>query len=197
MSEDIKQNAGSGGGSQSKISKREDLFIPPSGLMAVSQRKEEFSVAYVHAIATLAGYTIGGYRVDDDGIDISFASKGIHGTARSPRFEAQLKCTSDLIVGNDQIKYDLKKRNYDLLRQEFSVPRILIVLQVPSNVDLWVSYFDMGIIWRNRAYWVCLKDAPASSNTSTVTITIPKANIFDVNNIHLIMNLVARKEDIC
>jgi len=53
--------------------------------MHISQQQEQFSRAYVHAIASVAGFTIYTPQVDDDSVDLGIAQTGGRGTIRSPR----------------------------------------------------------------------------------------------------------------
>ncbi|MFT2719750.1 DUF4365 domain-containing protein [Deinococcus sp. A31D244] len=165
--------------------------------MHLSQRKEQFSVAYVHAVCSLAGYATGGMTVDDDGIDIIIGSKGKYGTMRSPRVEAQLKCTADPIVKQGKVEYRLKRENYDLLREETYLPRILIVLQVPKEADDWIVHSESGILLRHHAYWVSLLGNPASANKGKVKVELPIANLINPSNLHRIMNLAGMGEKVC
>lgn len=57
--------------------------------MDINKRKEEFGIAYVQAIASVAGYSISRPLVDDDSIDIQFLSNSSNAYTRSPRLEAQ------------------------------------------------------------------------------------------------------------
>jgi hypothetical protein len=59
--------------------------------MHIDQRKEQFSRAYVHAVASVAGFSLASPVVDDDSVDVIFCSRGKGGTLRAPRLEAQLK----------------------------------------------------------------------------------------------------------
>ena len=58
-------------------------------VMELPQRMEQFSRAYVHAIAAVAGANVLQWSVDDDSIDVGFGVK----SKRRARLEAQLKCT--------------------------------------------------------------------------------------------------------
>ncbi len=58
----------------------------------LNQMKEQFSHAYVKAVAAVAGFAWYKPSVDDDSIDLGLAQRGGGGTTRSPRLEIQLKC---------------------------------------------------------------------------------------------------------
>ena len=56
-------------------------------MMHLDQQKEQFSKAFVHAVATIAGYGTYQPAVDDDSIDLGIAARGGLHTTRRPRLE--------------------------------------------------------------------------------------------------------------
>ena len=81
----------------------------------------------------------------------------------------------------------LKRRNYDLLRQETQTPRLLVVLELPSDEDRWITITADELILRRRAYWLNLKGFDETENRSTVTVRIPMRNVFDVDSLRSLM----------
>lgn len=63
--------------------------------MQTADQQEEFSHAYVHAVATVAGFgvTRAPRVVDNNGIDLTIAAVGDRLQPRKPRLDVQLKCT--------------------------------------------------------------------------------------------------------
>lgn len=97
--------------------------------MDLSTQKEQFSIAYVKAIAAQAGLNYAIPVVDNDSIDISIIGRGFKGRIRSPQIDVQLKCTSNGVFEEDTLKFDLKLKNYNDLRGEGCLaPRYLVVL---------------------------------------------------------------------
>jgi hypothetical protein len=151
-------------------------------------RKEQFSNAYVRAVASVAGFTLAKPKVDDDSIDLMIAQRGGAGTVRSPRLELQLKCTERDIINNGNLHFPLKLKNYDDLRvHDVLVPRILVVLYVPDNLADWIEHTEQQMLMRHCAYWVSLRGLPATKNTTNVTVQIPQANLFDPTSFSAIM----------
>jgi hypothetical protein len=106
--------------------------------MDINQQKEQFSLAYIKAVSSVAGFSLHKPSVDDDSVDIVLAQTGGNGTIRSPRIDAQLKCTSKDVIRENYIKFTLSLKNYNDLRPEnVLVPRILVVVIVPSEIDNW------------------------------------------------------------
>ncbi|MBC8076236.1 MAG: DUF4365 domain-containing protein [Chloroflexales bacterium] len=163
--------------------------------MDLSQRKEQFSIAFVRAIASVAGYAVYKQEVDEDSVDIGIAARGGAGTVRSPRLELQLKCTAQAVWRQNKLLFPLKKKNYDDLRgEDLLVPRILVVLCVPNQLDDWLTHSSDALVLRYCAYWLSLRLFEERQNARSVTVTLPQANAFTVAALHAMMQSIARKE---
>lgn len=145
--------------------------------MDLRQQQEQFSRAYVHAVATVAGFTTYRPDVDDDSVDLGIAARGGTTTLRSPRIEAQLKCTSTSVRRDDEVRFPLRLKNYDDLRAGCHVPRLLIVVLVPEDVADWLVQTEEAMVLRRCGYFRSLADAPAVDNTTSVTVHLPRANV--------------------
>lgn len=156
--------------------------------MDINQRKEQFSHAYLRAVASVAGFSLAEPAVDDDSIDLIIAQRGGGGTVRSPRVEVQLKCTERPVPQNGILSYPLKLKNYDDLRDaNVLVPRILVVLFVPDNLTDWVEHTEQQMLVRHCAYWVSLRNLPATPNTTSVNVQIPQGNTLNPASLRDIM----------
>ncbi len=126
-------------------------------MMHITHQQEEFSRAYLHAIAAGAGLKFDpAGRPDDDSVDVAISTRGLRGTARSPRLEVQVKCQMSAATG-DPISYALKQKNYEDLRHtDYGVPRILVVVFVPEQVAVWTTHTEQELMMRYCAYWVSL-----------------------------------------
>ena len=167
-------------------------------MMDLSQQKEQFSRAYVHAVASVAGFSLYESKVDDDSIDVGFAQRGgVDGDCyRSPKIEAQLKCTSrEEVGGKDAISFDLKVKNYnEICPEHFLVPRILIVVIVPENIDEWLHQTEEELVLRRCAWWMSLRGEPMSDNVKTIRVSLPRAQVFGPQSLRDIMQKVASGE---
>ncbi|MCB9788515.1 MAG: DUF4365 domain-containing protein [Deltaproteobacteria bacterium] len=165
--------------------------------MNISHQQEEFSRAFVHAVASAAGFKVqAGATPDDDSVDLTISSRGPLGTLRSPRLDVQLKCTMTDAPAGD-LTFRLKTKNYRDLSgamSEFQVPRVLIVVCVPHAVQRWVSQQPDSLILRHAAYWMCLHGSPATTNTATVSVVLPGAQRFTVDGLQAMMARVAQGE---
>jgi hypothetical protein len=163
-------------------------------MMDINQQKEQFSRAYVHAVATVAGFTLKEHKVDDDSIDVGFAgSGGTDGDCYcSPQLDAQLKCSSRDLVGEEDVSIDLKIKNYDELRLgNFLVPRILIVVIVPNNVEEWLSQTEEQLVMRRCAWWESLRGRPKTENEYTARVHLPRTKVFNSHALRDLMQVIA------
>ena len=102
--------------------------------------------------------------------------------------ELQLKATVNLGEPKDGcFRFPLKRRNYDLLREEAQTPRLLLVLDLPRNEHRWVTITENELVMRHRAYWLNLKGHEETTNQSTITVHLPRANLFDVESLRALM----------
>lgn len=152
-------------------------------LLADTDIEEAYSAAYAHAVAAGAGYVVSIKNFDRDGIDLTIEAGG----EVRPKIDVQLKATINLTDAGENLKFPLKRRNYDRLRGPSQTPRILVVLHFPTDQAEWMAVTPTALTLRNCAYWVSLKDAPETTNSSAVTVSIPKAQRFDVGSLKTLM----------
>jgi hypothetical protein len=143
-------------------------------------RLEQFGLAFMQAVASVAACSVTRPAVDDDSIDLTFAQKTAGGRLRSPRLEAQLKTTTADIVANHHLAFPLSIKNYDELRApNVAVPRILIVVLVPPDCADWTLHSEEELALRKCGYWLSLRGEPAVANQVSKTVHIPRAQIFE------------------
>ncbi len=142
--------------------------------MHPNQHKEEFSRAYVRAVASVAGVKVSTDDVDDDSIDLKLERSG----QCSPKLDLQLKCTTDIIPKEGDLSFVLKLKNYDDLRRPTLAPRWLVVLFVPDDAANWLECSPDQLILRHCAWWTSLAGADESDNRTSVTVKLPRANVF-------------------
>lgn len=142
-------------------------------------QKEQFSFAYICSIIAVAGYNLGGWRVDEDSVDLSIAAGGVLGLPRRPQIDVQLKCTSTDVLDQRAVRFPLKLKNYDELRNPHLInPRILVVVVVPPRLEDWLSQTEDELVLRRCGYWMSLRGVPETSNVQSVTVVLPRAQLF-------------------
>ena len=143
--------------------------------MTPNMQMEQLSLAYIRAVAADAGCQVTRPDPDIDSVDGALmASFG-----RRPRIEFQAKATTQDVLSGDSIHFPLPVKNYDDLRIDAVLPRILIVLLMPGETTQWVRQTDEELCLRHCAYWMSIRGAPQSPNTSSVTVRVPLTNMFD------------------
>jgi len=163
--------------------------------MDAGKRKEQFNIAYVHAMAAQAGLNPSQLMVDDDSIDIQLSGKGFTGLLRNPMVQLQLKCTSQNLVSGNVIKFPLSRKNFDDLRGGNVIcPRYLVVLLVPEDDGLWVEHHGSHMTLHNTCYWLSLRDYPSTSNNSSVTVEIPLTQRLTTTSLRHLLTLASNGE---
>lgn len=151
-----------------------------------THRQETFSDALVRAV--IAGAELRyqpGAQPDDDSVDFTICGRGPAGTLRSPKLDIQLKCQMGSPPTKDPWPFVLSLKNYDDLRPtDVHIPRILVVVVVPTDVGQWIEQDTQRLLLRHCAWWVSLRGMPAVSNTSRVTIPLPIGQEFNVPALH-------------
>lgn len=160
--------------------------------MDLNQQKEQFSRAWVQAIAAVAGFGWSTPSVDDDSIDLTLHQTGGRGTTRSPKLDLQLKCKTDETPLGD-FSFLLKIKNYDDLRcTDVMVPRILVIVLVPNQPSAWVDHAADGLTLRRCGYWLSLRGLPDCSNSKGLTIKVPHNQTFTVGALQAMMNRIGQ-----
>lgn len=165
--------------------------------MHITRQMEQFSRAYVAAIAAQAGCNSSRPEVDDDSVDIVLSMKGMTNCKRTRAIlEIQLKCThsADFSGEKEDFPFPLSIKNYDDLRAEVIVPRLLVVVHVPKDCQDWTRQTEEQLCLYRCAYWLSLAGRPESDNNTSVTVHIPRANIFSVEFLKEAMRSCANGE---
>ena len=167
--------------------------------MTENEQKQQLSIAYVHAVAASAGYACQPTIADDDSVDVTIAAQGrVHqqSVLRSPKLEVQLKASSQNVLRKDGVAFPLPVKNYEDLRSETMVPRLLVVFLLPDDPKEWLKQTEEQMITKRCAYWCSLLGSPDTKNKSSVTVHLPRAQRLTVASLRRIMEAVSRKEQL-
>lgn len=166
----------------------------PYGL-TLNKRMEEFSYAYIHAVASVAGCTVNLWRQDEESIDITLRMRGGDGPIISPELDIQAKCTGQsAVLRNDHIAFPLSRKNYDDLRLgNTSNPQILVVVLVPPEIERWLMQSEDLLAMYHCGYWTSLQGMPPTHNESSVIVNVPRNQIFTVEALDQIMRDISFK----
>ncbi|BAZ11599.1 hypothetical protein NIES4071_34250 [Calothrix sp. NIES-4071] len=126
--------------------------------MFITTQKEEYSYAYISAVALTAGYSfqIAPRPLDLVGVDVTITGLVSPGERRRTRLDLQLKCTSQDLLDDDGIRFPLEIKNYNELRNTnpSDDPLLLIIILVPEKVEDWLQQSETELCLKRCAYWV-------------------------------------------
>ncbi|MFI6297622.1 DUF4365 domain-containing protein [Nonomuraea sp. NPDC050790] len=144
---------------------------------ATSWQKEQFSRAYVLAVATRGGYTLADWNVDKDGVDVTLRWKGL-------MVDFQLKCTQSPRAVKDDYVFDLDLATYNKLRDpERSAPGYMALAVVPKALDKWLLHAAERLLMSCHTYWAKLQDEPAPAASRTTAIHLPRRQVLTVQSL--------------
>ena len=154
-------------------------------MLTVADQKERFSLLYVKALATRAGFVTSVPELDRDSVDLRIQAGGPH----RPALDLQLKATTDLGEPHAGFRpFRLTIKNYSDLRVETQTPRLLVVLELPKDESRWMTVTTEELILRRRAYWLSLQQGHEEVvGQQTATVRIPEGNVFDVEALRTLM----------
>ena len=142
--------------------------------MALAAQQECFGDAFLLAVAGVAGCAVALRRPDDDSIDWTLSCR----LPRRPKIDVQMKTWSGDDCSSDPIRYPLKRKNYDdLILTDVVVPRILVLVTIPKDIGEWTAWSAEQLTLRRCGYWMSLAGLPQSDNETTVTVSVPRANV--------------------
>ncbi len=164
--------------------------------------ESELSYAYVHAVASWQGINckMGNRHDDNAGVDA-------HLTAWSPfedqgylsevDLKIQLKATIQKPTDHGaHFSYFLqgKERYNDLRCETHAIPRILVVLFLPVGSENWLIHSTEELVLKKCAYWVSLRGAPETDNSSGVTVKLPKSQLFSPESLSKLCGRLSRRD---
>jgi hypothetical protein len=95
------------------------------------------------------------------------------------------------VIGDEVIRYPLVVKNYNDLRVEnIHTPRLLVVVVVPEQLDNWLTQSQQELCLKYCGYWVSLRGKPPTENQTTITVSIPRQNIFNVEALKNLMQQI-------
>ena len=87
--------------------------------------------------------------------------------------------------------FPVTRKNYDELRpSHVAVPRILVVMLVPDKLEDWLNHTERELAIRRCTYWMSLREMPETTNETSVTVAIPRINLFSVDGLRSMMSRI-------
>ena len=155
--------------------------------LSLTLAQEQFSKAFILALAALAGCVAAAPVPDVDSIDWTLSCR----LPRRPKLDLQVKSTRAGPLAAARLPYALKRKNYDgLSLPDLLAPRLLVLVIVPEDPAQWLSCSAEQLVLRHCAYWLSLAGAPPTDNERTVTNQVPRANLFTVESLSWLMHTI-------
>jgi hypothetical protein len=161
--------------------------------MTPSQRQEEISKAYVHAVAAACGFAVGHWSQDHGGVDTTISADRAlgQGPYSKPKVDLQLKATTQDVLRADHLVWSLDIAHYDKLRAVAQTPHLLVVLVLPEAADDSISHTIDALIIRKCAYWVNMTGMPEVTGQASKTVHIPRAQVLSPEGLTQILTRVS------
>lgn len=154
--------------------------------LPLSAMKEQFSLAFIRLVVAAAGFTILTRETDYDGVDLTIEAPGDHEWAWSPRFDLQVKCTSQReLVGPKSVRWRMDAGpSRKLIDPRRIIPAFLAVLVVPEDPDAWLNGGEEWLAVKGEMYWARVRDLGGiDDSVASTTVHIPTSNLFDVSQL--------------
>jgi hypothetical protein len=72
--------------------------------------------------------------------------------------------------------------------------RLLIVVFLPTDETAWLAHSEEELRMRRCGYWVSLAGEPERPNRRTVSVRIPRSQVFDTTQLRELMDRANRGE---
>ncbi len=167
--------------------------LPPS------EKKQQFSLGFVHLVVAAAGCSVKEHKTDYDGVDITIASSAEYERFYCPQFELQVKCTSQAdIVKQEHVVWRMKAAPFRrLTNKKRYCPAYLGVLVVPADPTAWLAQDETRLITESRMYWERAANlGEISDEAASKTVHLPRSNLFDVVQLCDIMKIIGDGGDV-
>ena len=167
--------------------------------MNESKQKEDLQISYISAICAAAGLSYERTIHDEDSTDGTIKAKVATKNRGSINSElrVQLKCTSSSSQYTDHgtyISYKLKKKNYDDLRAQSTVPIILCLMVLPEDISGCVQWSTEELLIKGCMYWADLSKEAPSDNREKVSVHIDKTNVINQESLQEILRKIGEEE---
>lgn len=143
----------------------------------------------MRAVAHAAGYfvNLADRNMDANGVDLTIWTRGTRGLVRSPQVAVQLKTTAQERSAADVV-IDLSVKKFEeLIDDTYQVPRILVVVAVPEQIEHWVSFSEEELTLRHCGYWLSIRGHETTTNSGSQRIRIPRSSVFNVPSLQSMM----------
>jgi hypothetical protein len=165
-----------------------DAAVPvpaaPHGGMVETEKKNQLSIAFLQMVAANAGFEVGKWSADYNGVDVSLRSDVQYPGRWGAEIDFQLKCTSH--AGHqhpDFISYPLERDVYiKLSRRDRFQLGALAVLVVPEDASDWLHQDEERLFAKGCMYFSPASEwDPIEGGAETKTVRCYRSNILTVD----------------
>ena len=158
----------------------------------LNQSKEDFSFAYVRAVAAAADCHVTKRERDFPyGIDGTVFQYNCNGQFPTRGLDFQLKATHQPKLHSDKFSFELEVSNYESLRTAGpDDPAVLIVVIVPEDVKEWALHSEENLSVRRCGYWRDLRGLPSTENDETIVVHMDRTQVWGVEEVVELMDRV-------
>jgi hypothetical protein len=150
---------------------------------AASWQKEQISSAFILAVATRAGCTLGSWNVDKDGVDVTLKRDGL-------MVDLQMKCSHAARNSQGDYVFDLDVATYDKLRSPIrSAPGYLGLVVVPEDMDAWIVHDRDRLLLSCAGYYAQVQDRPEAKGVQKTAIRLPRRQVIDGDGLNAMFEL--------
>jgi hypothetical protein len=160
----------------------------------------ELSLAYVQAVAAVVTFSVDVPHNDMDSVDATVSGKGLIASdsiISSPRIELQLKASKNIHPNeNGEIPFDLSIKNFNELRANTMVPRLLVLMSLPDDQSEWLIHNPDSLVLQKCCYYLNLKGLLDSYNGSNQRVYVPISNVLTPEALKNLMIKASKYEDL-
>jgi uncharacterized protein DUF4365 len=164
------------------------------------QTESELSLAYLQAVAAWASFSVTVPHIDSDSVDALISGKGrlkSDSLRASPRIEVHLKATVNAMVNKDnKIPFVLSGKNYKELSDLTILPRLLVLLALPTDRRQWLVHERERLVLQKCAYFLNLKGYPERPDVDAPTVYVPVSNRLTPEALTQLMIKASKLEDL-
>lgn len=164
------------------------------------QIESELSLAYLHAVAAKSGFSVDVPRIDNDSVDAVVSARGklaVDSVKKSPRIEIQLKASINAVSNlHGTIPFQISLKNYDELRADTVLPRLLVLFSLPRDEMEWLVLHPDKLIMQKCAYFLNLKGMSEIADVDSPTVYIPIVNMLTPASLMNLMIKSSKLEDL-
>jgi hypothetical protein len=151
--------------------------------ITIPHQKELLSISYATAVAARAGVHVSGNTVHDYGVDLTLSPVSTLPSGKRMAtgfdFHFQLKSTVDFRQTPESIIYDLNADTFNMFAKwDGPSPCYLLLMCLPRDCADWTGTTENAMELRKCCYWHHIPPGIPTKNTSSVTISIPRSQVF-------------------